>query len=153
MKSAYYGGEDREGGRDMKDQKMKDKHSEIIESTEGEPVHSALDLWRHMGGQSHRVPEQGQPPPDSMLAAYGDRVTYTFIMEEEVASIHFDRRRQEIFFKGHNVRHLEMTDPQLNALNHLKEVIKNDPKAKSLFSDYCATLDRFLADNKNRGRV
>lgn len=129
---------------------MKNKHEQIEEAmkTKEQMPNSAIDLWRLMGGQSHRVREEGKPPPDAMLAVLGDRVTYTFIMEDEVASIHFDRMRGEIFFKGHNIRHLTLSDRQREALLKMKEVLSGDEKAKVLFSDYSATLDRCLTDNK-----
>src|SRR5438046_1397485 len=57
-----------------------------------------------VGGVARRVPDATGRPADSMLAVYKDRLTYTFILEAEVASIHFDSRRQEIFFRGHNIR-------------------------------------------------
>ena len=88
-----------------------------------------------------------------MLAAMNDRVTYTFILEDEVASIHFDRRRGEIFFRGRNIRHLELSPAQIEALDHMKEVLAGDGKARALLSDYSATLARALADNKNRERA
>lgn len=131
--------------------KMKDKQLQQATSQGDDSIHSALDLWRLMGGESHRVGEKDKNHPDSMLAAYGDRFTYTFILDDEVASIHFDRKRSEIFFKGHNIKHLELTKDQLRALEHVKGVIKGDSKADAFYDEYCATLDRFLADNKNRG--
>lgn len=106
---------------------------------------SAIDLWRHIGGRSRPV---GEKAADSMLAVFKDRATYTFILEDEVASIHFDRTRGEIFFKGHNIRHLTLSEGQINALNHMKEVLLTDAKAKRLLNSYSATLARRLADNK-----
>lgn len=128
--------------------KAKNGNIEAVEKGAGtSEIHSALDLWRLMGGQSHRVGEGGGFKPDSMLAVLGDRVTYTFILDDEVASIHFDRQRGEIFFKGHNIRHMELNGHQMEALRHMKAVLSGDDKAKRLLRAYCATLDRFVADN------
>lgn len=112
---------------------------------------SALDLWKLAGGgEAHRVKgEAGKRPPDSMVAVYGDRVTYTFILDDEVASIHFDRARGEIFYKGHNIRNMQLSDRQIEALYEMKKVIASDHKSRELFSDYVATLDRLIADNKS----
>lgn len=131
----------------------KNEKVEAITDNGGGNLHSALELWRHMGGESRRAEEGGKRPPDSMLAVFKDRATYTFILDDDVASIHFDRRRGEIFFKGHNIHNLKLTESQINALKHAKEVFLNDPKAKKLFNDYSATLARLLADNKVRGVV
>ena len=40
-----------------------------------------------------------------------DRATLTFFLEEEVASIHYDMLRDEIFYRGHNVKNMTM-DPR-----------------------------------------
>lgn len=118
-----------------------------VQEEAGDPVvRSPLDLWRLKGGISHHPVERGRPSPDSMLAVYDDRVTYTFIIEDEVASIHYDRKRGEIFFRGHNIRHLDLTPAQIEALFHMEEVLRDDPGAAGLFSDYSATLARCLAD-------
>lgn len=110
---------------------------------------SGIDLWRLMAGRSRRV--EGKPkmaPPDSVLAVHEDRVTYTFILDDEVVSIHFDRMRGEIFFKGHGIHNLRLTDRQKEALYQMEAVLMQDSRAKSLVSDYSATLDRLLADNE-----
>lgn len=111
------------------------------------PIHSALDLWRLMGGRSERVPgKEGRRPPDSMLAVLGDRVTYTFILDDEVASIHFDSQRGEIFFKGHNIAHLELSQRQKEALVQMKDILEADEKARKMLPKYLATLARYHAD-------
>lgn len=131
------------------DRVMREKRGNIaINSQQKKPnVPSALDLWRFMGGKSHQVSGQkGRRPPDSMIAVLGDRVTYTFILDDEVASIHFDRRRGEIFFKGHNINHMELTGNQLKSLEQMKGVLADDEKARKILPDYSATLARCLAD-------
>ncbi|OGQ45596.1 MAG: hypothetical protein A3H42_03410 [Deltaproteobacteria bacterium RIFCSPLOWO2_02_FULL_46_8] len=111
---------------------------------------SGLDLWKLMGGETQRVkPVEGMPAPDSLLAVYQDRFTYTFILENEVASIHYDKKRNEIFFKGHNIKNFELNPAQIQALVGLKTILTQDKRAKGLVSDYEATLHRVLADNIN----
>lgn len=110
-----------------------------------------LDLWKLMGGKTRRIRQSETPSTDSLLAVYKDRFTYTFILGSEVASIHFDRSKNEIFFKGHNIKNWALTQPQIHALEGLKAILKQDERGKGLFSDYQATLDRWLADNSNRG--
>lgn len=130
---------------------MKQRHDDKkkgMQVAHADPEHrSPLELLRRSGGKARRVqPKQGRPL-DSMLAVYKEKITYTFILEEEVASIHFDRSRGEIFFKGHNIRHLTLTEPQRMALYQMQEVMAEDPRASALISDYAATLARALADN------
>jgi len=132
---------------------MKMKTENIsVSNKESEPKpRSAIDLWRQMGGEPKRGVDGKQRSPNAMLATYKNRVTYTFLLDDEVASIHFDSNRGEIFFKGHNIGHLKLTEGQINALIEMKDVLAHDSKAHSLFSSYCATLGRYLTDNSSRG--
>lgn len=110
---------------------------------------SSIDLLKLMGGgkaQAVKAPQaRGH---DSMLAVYKDRFTYTFILEREVASIHFDRAKGEIFFKGHNVKNMKLKEGQIGALEGIKAILMQDERAKELLPDYEATLGKILADNR-----
>ncbi|MBI4365408.1 MAG: hypothetical protein HY543_01165 [Deltaproteobacteria bacterium] len=99
-----------------------------------------------VGGVTRRVRAAGGKPSDSMLAVYKDRFTYTFIFQEEVASIHFDPVRKEIYFKGHNIRYMDLTDRHVEALLSLVEVLLQDREAKTFAVPYRETLARLLAD-------
>lgn len=109
--------------------------------------HISPEISGIVGGITRRVPGPGGLPSDSMLAVYKDRFTYTFIFEEEVASIHFDRRRQEIFFKGHHIRYMELSSGHLQALWGLAEIIAQDREACVHMVAYRETLAHQLADN------
>lgn len=111
-------------------------------------VSSPLDLWKLIGGKTQRVTSSGKGPEDSLLAVYKTRVTYTFILGDEVASIHFDQARREIFFKGHNIRNLPLGEPEVQSLWHFKDVLRGDPRGAPFLSDYEATLGASLAENK-----
>ncbi|MFA4875767.1 MAG: hypothetical protein WC956_01035 [bacterium] len=126
---------------------MREKRAEEVEpGHDKDQSQSPLDLIRMMGGKARRVGEGVKGAPDSMLAVYKDRLTYTFIMDDEVASIHFDRAKNEIFFRGHNIAHMELTEKQREALMALEEVLKADEQGKEFLSAYSATLGRCLAD-------
>lgn len=112
---------------------------------------SPLDLWRLMGGKTRPVGGVTQPPHDSLLAVYKDRVTYTFILEREVASIHFDRVKKEIFFKGHNIRNFKPHPVQIEALKGFKKILAADERGKAFLVDYEATLGASLADKDKEG--
>jgi len=122
------------------------KRAMVGEDGDSEHKPSSLDLIRMMGGRSRHADRGQQRAADSVIAVYKDRVTYTFIMDEEVASIHFDSKRGEIFFRGHNIRNLEMSRAQINALKAMKEVLAADKQGRALYPAYAATLDRLLAD-------
>jgi len=122
------------------------KEKEIVQQAHVEAPKSPLDLWKLMGGKAKRVTE-GKPSPDSLLAVYKQRFTYTFIMGREVASIHFDRAKKEIFFKGHNIRNLKLDEDQIKALKEFKKVLRVDSRGGPFLADYDATLGLVLADN------
>ncbi|MBI4125344.1 MAG: hypothetical protein HY466_05390 [Deltaproteobacteria bacterium] len=109
---------------------------------------SPLDLWRLMGGKSRPVRGETRHPADSLLAVYKERLTYTFIFGREVASIHFDRAKREIFFKGRNIRNLQLSAAQKEVLEGFKRVLGADERAIPFLKAYEATLGSLLADNK-----
>lgn len=122
---------------------MKEKKLEPLQQ---ERKQAPIDLWRMMGGQAQRVRSSGGKSVDSMLAVYQDRCTYTFIMQGEVSSIHFDRRKQEIFIKGHNIKNMKLSQEHKMALEGLKEVLAREERGQPLSADYEATLGKLLAD-------
>lgn len=128
-----------------------DKQSKLAGHVESPK--SPVDLWRLMGGKTQRVSGEGKNNNDSLLAVYKDRLTYTFILGREVASIHFDRAKREIFFRGHNIRNIKLDEAQIAALNGFKAVLAGDERGKSFLSDYDATLGDLLADNNKEGVV
>ena len=86
---------------------------------------------------------------DSLLAVFEDRLTYTFIDHETVASIHFDRKRQEIFYRGHNIKNMVLSEEQRNVLREIMpKVLKSDERSSVYLADYQATLAKFVTDTK-----
>ncbi len=114
-------------------------------SREGSSQSSTPDLVRLMGGVSKRAGAR-KGAPDSVIAAYKNRITYTFIMDKEVASIHFDMSRGEIFFRGHNISHMSLSLKQRKALIALIGVLEDDEEGRKFRDAYSATLDSVLAD-------
>lgn len=114
------------------------------------PMYDAPELPTELagilGGVARRVPGPNGRPADSMLAVYKHRFTYTFILQNEVASIHFDRQRGEIFFRGHNVKFMTLEPEQRQALQELMTVLRQDREGKGLLAAYRETLAHLLAD-------
>lgn len=125
---------------------MKQTKLEAVQSQELKGFRSLVDVYKRSGGVAEKVQQRGKTAKDSMLAVYRDRFTFTFILQNEVASIHFDRLRGEIFYKGHNIRNMELTEKHKSALFEVADIIANDQNAKSFYYDYQATLARILAD-------
>ncbi|MBI2091785.1 MAG: hypothetical protein HYT75_02150 [Deltaproteobacteria bacterium] len=135
----------------MKNIHLKEKHLEELMHNKGHKTPSPLEIMRKTGGVAHPVKaSQKGKPVDSMLAVYHDRLTYTFILDKEVASIHYDRAKGEIFFKGHNICDRELKEHEIKALKSLPEILMNDEQGKLFYNDYLATLSHALADN-NKG--
>lgn len=129
---------------------MKEREDRVVIEAEQEDssTHpSSLDLIKMMGGQSRPLQRGRKRLPDSVLAVHKDRFTYTFILDQEVSSIHFDRNRGEIFFRGHNIRHMELSERQREALTAMSSILEADEEGRELLSTYSATLARYLADN------
>ncbi len=126
---------------------MREKKEQLSPvSRPGSSQHSTPDLMHLMRGRSKRAGQMERGSPDSVIAIYKDRLTYTFIMGEEVASIHFDRSRGEIFFRGHNIVHMKLGPMERKALIALIGVLEEDEQGREFKESYSATLDRVLAD-------
>lgn len=105
-----------------------------------------LERLRSMSTVARKVHPRRQKAVDAMLAVYSGRLTYTFIAGHEVASIHFDKGRGEIFYKGHNVRTLPMGDEVRGYLWELAEILAHDEEGMEYSADYSATLRKTLDD-------
>jgi len=74
----------------------------------------------------------------------GNRATLTFYDNDEVASIHYDTDRDEIFYKGHNVKNLTLSETQWLALQKFSEFLGKTAGADRLYSAYYGCLERLL---------
>ena len=89
-------------------------------------------------------------PADSQLISFGDRFTFTFAQGREVGSIHFDRCRGEIFYKGHNIRNMEPEEWQMQILEGLRKTLMHDEQGKAFAEDYARTLDKIVMEKKQK---
>lgn len=76
-----------------------------------------------------------------------DRATLTFYVDQEVASIHYDLLRDEIFYKGHNVKNMTMTQEQWVSLKKFSDFLADDPRAERLNEAYRACLEHLMTDH------
>lgn len=105
-----------------------------------------LDRLRSMSTVARKVHPKREKAADAMLAVYSGRLTYTFIAGHEVASIHFDQSKGEVFYKGHNVRNMAMGDEVRGYLWELAEILAQDEEGMAYSTDYSATLRKVLTD-------
>lgn len=129
----------------MADHKIPMKTPQVHRETEGATT-TPLDRLRSMSTVARKVHPKRQKAVDAMLAVYSGRLTYTFIAGHEVASIHFDQKRGEIFYKGHNVRSMPMGDEVRGYLWELAEILAHDEEGMAYSSEYSATLRKVLTD-------
>jgi hypothetical protein len=106
-----------------------------------------------MAGQAPATEEAWKGlPADSQLISFGDRFTFTFAHGREVGSIHFDRGRGEIFYKGHNVRNMDLEEWQMQILEGLRKTLTHDEQGKAFAADYARTLDKIVWEKRNHAK-
>lgn len=76
-----------------------------------------------------------------------DRATLTFYVHQEVASIHYDLHRDEIFYRGHNVKNMTMSQEQWDYLQKFSDYLAQDPKAEHLQRAYRSCLEHLMTDH------
>lgn len=87
---------------------------------------------------------------DGKLFYSTDKVTYTFVSDnKEVISLHFDKVRKTIFYKGHNLSNFsDLTEEQVKHLALFREVISHDEKANSFLRSFDTTYHAHLKNRK-----
>jgi len=73
-----------------------------------------------------------------------NRATVTFYLDQEVASIHYDMQRDEIFYKGHNVKNMTLTEQQWTALQNFSSYLSQVPKSEKIRKAYLECLKTLL---------
>ena len=73
-----------------------------------------------------------------------NRATVTFYLDQEVASIHYDLQRDEIFYKGHNVKNMTLTEQQWTALQNFSSYLSQVPKSEKIRKAYLECLTTLL---------
>lgn len=86
---------------------------------------------------------------DGKLFHAGDKITYTFIDEREVISIHFDKRRGCIYYNGHSLTNLELTPQKISHLEQLREALSRSPGMHAIYHAYCRILKGCIQGKKD----
>lgn len=87
---------------------------------------------------------QRQMPQDSHLVSFGDKVTYTFAVRNDAASLHYDQGRGEIFYKGHKVESSDLESWMVELLRHFQEILAKSEYADEFLESYTELLDNKL---------
>lgn len=118
-----------------------DKNREYTAQSSSKETTQPRDLspWARYWARQRRVPQ------DSHLVSFGNKVTYTFAMGNEAASLHYDQARGEVFYKGHRVRGEDLK-PWLNQLlSHFKVVLSSSQYADEFLAGYSSVLAKLQA--------
>jgi len=99
---------------------------------------NALPLERHKG------PEELDFFKEAKLFSTGDRATLTFFSSEGVASIHYDLKRNEIFYRGHNVKNMTLSPGHWESLQRFSEYLAKNGGDFRLRQAYDACLAQIL---------
>lgn len=73
---------------------------------------------------------------DGKIFYAADKVTYTFMFEEEVVVLHFDRDRQALFFKGHRVESLNIHPNISEFLTEFRRLLEENPQTKEFLGSF-----------------
>ena len=96
--------------------------------------------------------ESAAPIEHKQLVSFGERVTYTFSYSKEIGSIHYDRTRGEIFFKGHNILHMDLEPWQMQMLEEMRNVLRSDQRTKRFAEPYGKNLDKITLEKNKAHR-
>ncbi len=80
------------------------------------------------------------------------RATLTFYRENEVASIHFDKERREIFYKGHNVNNMTLSEDKWESLQKFADFLPKEAKVEELKKAYLECLGQVMRRRVQRGQ-
>ena len=94
---------------------------------------------------------QKRMPQDSHLISFGERVTYTFALGADVASIHYDQGRGKLFYKGHRISSENMEPWLEKLLQHFKSVLADSEYSERFLEGYTRLLDKLLVKKTEAG--
>ncbi|HBF12772.1 MAG TPA: hypothetical protein DDW49_05195 [Deltaproteobacteria bacterium] len=81
---------------------------------------------------------------DGKLLHSASKVTYTFVGDNEVISLHFDRDRKAIFYKGHNIENIELSNIQQAHLEKFRQALIKNPGTKDMIGDFDLSHQAYL---------
>ncbi len=116
------------------------KELEKAEEVEVRPIFSARPVYGKLFKKDGVL--------DGKMFHTTEKATYTFISNNEVISLHFDREKKTIFYKGHNISNLSLTPLQLSHLELFKKELGKKGEMQSFVRPYTEALEKFLENKK-----
>lgn len=78
---------------------------------------------------------------DDKLFCSSTKVTYTFVADKEVVSLHFDRERKTLFYKGHSVTNMKLTPIHWQHLEQFGLALEKHPQGAKFAAVYHTALE------------
>lgn len=83
---------------------------------------------------------------DGKMFQSNDKLTYTFVTHSEVISLHFDRIKKTIFYKGHNIANINLGPDQLMHLGLFEKEIAKQPNLHEFQETFSQILDSYTKE-------
>lgn len=112
------------------------KEIQIEEEIEVRPLFSARPVYGKLFKKDGVL--------DGKMFHAAEKVTYTFVSNNEVISLHFDRLKQTIFYKGHNINNISLTPTQRSHLDLFKKELSKKGETHSFLRPYTEAFEKFL---------
>lgn len=84
---------------------------------------------------------------DGKIFYSSDKVTYTFLYQDEVIVLHFDLNRNSLFLKGHKITSLDMRDDLEEFLTMFKACLQDNPKTQKFVKPVDAAVSNLCDTN------
>ena len=115
------------------------------QNQEMEPIGQGAGKAAELSPWARYWARQKRMPQDSHLISFGERVTYTFALGHDVASIHYDQGRGKLFYKGHRITHENMEPWLVKLLEYFKSVLADSEYSERFLEGYNRLLVKMLA--------
>lgn len=106
-----------------------------------EPVRTEKKQKKPGVGWSLEKVHNQQTYYDGKIFYAANKVTYTFVFEEEVEVLHFDRDRHALFFKGHRIEFLSIHPNIKEFLSDFRRLLEENPQTKEFLGPFDETVE------------
>jgi hypothetical protein len=84
---------------------------------------------------------------DGKILHSGTKVTYTFLDDAEVISLHFDKTRRAIYYQGHRIDNLKLTEKHIQHVENFRRALEKNPETEGFTSTFTKVWHDYLVDN------
>ena len=81
---------------------------------------------------------------DGKVFYSADKVTYTFLYEDDVIVLHFDMNRNNLYLKGHKITSLDMRENLEEFLTMFKKSLQDNPKTEKFVKPFDTVVSKLV---------